>query len=287
MDTSQDTVEETAAEQAKDVRKVAVIGAGSIGEALIGALVQAGVDPKSITATNRSAHGLEELAARYHVETGTDNREACHEAEAVFLCVKPDQIGEVLEQIGEVVQGNDASTVMISMAVGVTLGAMEAVVPTAGAPLVRVMPNTPMLVGKGVLGVAWGRYVTEEQRRVVRCLLAAAGHVVEVKESQMDAVTAISGSGPAYYFLFTEALIDAGVALGLTRELATELATATADGAGTMLAGASTPAQLRAAVSSPAGTTVRAIREFEESGLRGAVYRATEACAKRSHELGQ
>lgn len=287
MDTSQESVEETAAGLAEDVQKIAVIGAGNIGEALIGALVEGGADPRAITATNRSAHGLEELAARYHVETSTDNREACLEAEAVFLCVKPDQIGEVLEEIGEVVQGNNASTVMISMAAGVTLETMEAAVPTAGAPLVRVMPNTPMLVGKGVLAVAWGRYVSEEHRRVVRCLLAAAGLVVEVKEDQMDAVTAISGSGPAYYFLFTEALIDAGVALGLSRELATQLATATADGAGTMLAGAHTPAELRAAVSSPAGTTARAIRELEESGLRGAIYRTTEACAARSLEISK
>lgn len=286
MDTSEETVEQTAVEQAKAVRKIAVIGAGNIGEALIAGLVSAGVDPKAITATNRSPQHSEELAQRYQVAAETDNREAVQEAEAVFLCVKPAQIGEVLEEIGEVVEGNDVATVLVSMAAGVTLSAMDAAVPTAGAPLVRVMPNTPMLVGKGVFAVSWGRYVTEEQRRVVRCLLASAGEVVEVAEAQMDAVTAISGSGPAYYFLLTEALIDAGVSLGLPRELASRLATATADGAGAMLTGSVSPAELRAAVSSPAGTTVRAIRELEESGLRSAVYRATEACAARSAELG-
>ena len=116
--------------------------------------------------------------------------------------------------------------------------------------------------------------------------LVAAGKLVEVKEKQMDAVTALSGSGPAYFFLVAEALVDAGVSLGLPRDLATELASATAAGAGAMLEGEQTPAELRAGVSSPAGTTVAAIRELEESGLRGAFYRATEACANRSAEIG-
>ena len=118
-------------------------------------------------------------------------------------------------------------------------------------------------------------------------LLAAAGEVVVVKESQMDAVTAVSGSGPAYFFLVTEAMVDAAVSLGLPRDLAQRLATTTAAGAGAMLDEADSPVDLRAKVSSPAGTTARAIRELEESGLRGAFYRAMEACARRSAELGE
>ena len=136
-----------------------------------------------------------------------------------------------------------------------------------------------------MLAVAYGRYVSDEQREGVRTMLGAAGKVVEVDEKQMDAVTAVSGSGPAYFFLLTEALIDAGVSLGLSRELATELATATAAGAGSMLQANPDPVALRAGVSSPAGTTAAAIREFEESGLRGAVYRAAEASAARSAEI--
>ena len=157
----------------------------------------------------------------------------------------------------------------------------------AGVPIARVMPNTPMLVGKGVLAVTYGRFVDDEQRQTVDELLAAAGEVVTVTEPQIDAVTAVSGSGPAYFFLVTEAMVDAGVSLGLPRDLAERLAKATAAGAGAMLEGEDGPVQLRANVSSPAGTTARAIRELEESGLRGAFYRAMEACARRSKELGE
>ena len=268
------------------MKKIAVLGAGNIGEALIGALVRSGIDPKTIVATNRTPEALERIAQHYGVATATDNRTAVDEADVAVLCVKPAQIPDLLHEIGEQVDRNDTHTVLVSMAAGVSLTAMQEAISTAGAPIVRVMPNTPMLVGKGVLAVSYGRYVDEAHRTHVRELLEAAGKVVEVDEAQLDAVTAVSGSGPAYFFLMAEALVDAGVALGLSRELATELAVATAAGAGVMLEGSRTPAELRAAVSSPAGTTVAAIRELEESGLRGAMYRATEACAQRSKELG-
>lgn len=269
------------------VERIAVIGAGNIGEALITGLAQAGVEPRRIVATNRSAERSQELAERYGVATENDNRAAASGADLVVLCVKPAQVPEVLEEIGDELDSSEGASVIVSMAAGVTLAAMQDAVTAAGSPVVRVMPNTPMLAGKGVLAVAYGRYVTEEQRAMVAAVLAAAGKVVEVAEDQMDAVTAVSGSGPAYFFLLAEALVDAGVALGLPRPLAEELAVATAAGAGVMLEGGETPAQLRANVSSPAGTTVAAIREFEESGLRGAVYRATAACARRSAEMGE
>lgn len=272
--------------QNADVQKIAVLGAGNIGEALIAGLLNSGVDPKQIVATNRTEEASASIAQRYGVLTETDNRAAVDEADVAVLCVKPAQIPQLLDEISDQVDRNDTGTVLVSMAAGVSLAAMQDAISTAGAPIARVMPNTPMLVGKGVLAVAYGRYVDDEQRTLIRDLLQAAGKVVEVHESQLDAVTAISGSGPAYYFLMTEALVDAGVALGLNRELATELAMCTAAGAGAMLEGEYTPAELRAAVSSPAGTTVAAIRELEESGLRGALYRATEACAERSAELG-
>lgn len=268
------------------MEKIAVIGAGNIGEALISGLVDSGVEPRSITATNRSKDRSRYLAKRYGVSTGSDNREAAEEAAAVFLCVKPDQIPDTIEEISGRLEGSEDAAVLISMAAGVSLATMEESVSAAGSPIVRVMPNTPMLVGKGVLAVCYGRFVTDEQRELVRRLLGAAGLVVEVDESKMDAVTALSGSGPAYYFLLTEALVDAGVSLGLPRELAQQLAGATAAGAGAMLEQGTSPVELRASVSSPAGTTVAAIREFEVSGLRGAVYRATEACAQRSTQLG-
>lgn len=268
------------------MEKIAVIGAGNIGEALIAALVESGVSPSSIAASNRSEERSEHLAQRYGVATSSDNRATAEDADAIFLCVKPGQIAEVIQEIGGKIERKDGSAVLISMAAGVSLASIEESLPAAGMPVARVMPNTPMLVGKGVLAVSFGRFVDDEQRELVRNLLAAAGLVVEVDEHQMDAVTALSGSGPAYYFLLTEALVDAGVSLGLPRDLALTLATATAAGAGAMLDGGANPAQLRAAVCSPAGTTVAALRELEVSGLRGAVFRATEACAARSAELG-
>lgn len=266
--------------------KIAILGAGNIGEALIAGLVGSGVAPQAIVATNRSAERRQTIAETYGVGVEGDNRAAVADADVVLVCVKPAQVADVLAQIGGELASADEAPVIVSMAAGVTLASLEDAVPAAGVPLVRVMPNTPMLVGSGVLAVTFGRYVSDEQRDSVRTLLAASGAVVEVSEAHMDAVTALSGSGPAYFFLVAEVLIDAGVALGLPRELATELVTATAAGAGAMLADGRSPSELRAAVSSPAGTTVAAIRELEESGLRGAFYRATSACARRAHELG-
>lgn len=265
--------------------KIAILGAGNIGEALIAGLVGSGVSPQAIVATTRSVERRQTLAETYGVAVEEDNRTAVADADAVVVCVKPAQVADVLAHIGEELDRADELPVIISMAAGVTLASLEEAVPAAGVPLVRVMPNTPMLVGNGVLAVTFGRYVSEEQRDAVRTLLAAGGLVVEVQEAHMDAVTALSGSGPAYFFLVAEALVDAGVALGLSRELATELVTATAAGAGVMLANGGSPIELRAQVSSPAGTTVAAIRELEESGLRGAFYRATSACARRAQEL--
>lgn len=178
------------------MEKIAIIGAGNIGEALIAALVGAGTDPQTIVATNRSAERSQQLADRYGIETAEDNRQAATDADMVVLCVKPAQVPDLLDEIGEVIAAADVHTVIVSMAAGVTLTTMEEVVPAAGAPIVRVMANTPMLVGKGVLAVAYGRYVANDQREAVREVLATAGHVVEVEESQLSAVTALSGSGP-------------------------------------------------------------------------------------------
>ncbi|WP_018297856.1 pyrroline-5-carboxylate reductase [Corynebacterium lubricantis] len=269
------------------MNKIAVLGGGQIGEALISGLISAGHDPKSITVTNRREARGEELADRYGVYPTTDNEEAASNADVVFLCVKPAGILAVIEEIAETIASNDVSTMVVSMAAGISLERMEDAIPAAGTPVLRVMPNTSMLVGKGVCALSPGKHVSQEQTEAVVGLLEATGTVVVVPESQMDAVTAVSGSGPAYIFLVAEALIDAGVSLGLTRDVARDLTNATIAGAGAMLdqEGAD-PVALRAGVSSPAGTTVAAIRELEESGLRGAFYRALEKNAQRSRELG-
>ncbi|WP_311475601.1 pyrroline-5-carboxylate reductase [uncultured Corynebacterium sp.] len=266
------------------MEKIAIIGVGNIGEALLQGLIASKVEPHHIIATCRSEERVAALAERYAIQATTDNVEAAADADVVFLCVKPNQIIDVIGEIAETVASNSVPTVLVSMAAGVDIADMEEAISSAGTPIMRVMPNTPMLVGKGVLAVSAGRYVEDEQREAVEKLLTSAGRVVAVPEKAMHAVTALSGSGPAYYFLLTEALIDAGVALGLPRDLATELATQTCAGAGALLDQHPDPVGLRAAVSSPGGTTVAAIRELEESGLRAAIYRATDACATRSEE---
>ncbi|MHA2787970.1 pyrroline-5-carboxylate reductase [Corynebacterium sp. S7] len=269
------------------MKKIAVLGGGQIGEALISGLVSAGHDPKSITATNRREARGEELVERYGINSTNDNEEAASNADVVFLCVKPAGILAVIEEIAETIATNDISTIVVSMAAGITLEQMEEAIPVAGTPVMRVMPNTPMLVGKGVSALSPGKHASEEQTEAVVGLLGATGTVVVVPESQMDAVTAVSGSGPAYIFLVAETLIDAGVSLGLTRDVARELTNATIAGAGAMLEQEDAdPVALRAGVTSPAGTTAAAIRELEESGLRGAFYRALEKNAQRSRELG-
>lgn len=264
---------------------IAIIGGGNIGEALLSGFVAADRDPTSIIVTNRTPARSAYLEQQYGVRTTDDNEAAVNGADIIFLCVKPAQIVDTLAGLSDAIDRNDSSTV-VSMAAGVSLAAMEEVV-AAGTPVIRVMPNTPMLVGKGMNACAAGRHATDAQMEAVAELLRAVGQVVTVQESQMDAVTALSGSAPAYYYLVTEALVDAGVQLGLKRDLARQLATAAAAGAGAMMeTTGDEPAQLRANVSSPGGTTVAALRELEESGLRGAFFRAAEACADRSAELG-
>lgn len=266
--------------------KIAIIGGGQIGEALIAGLIAAGREPSTITVTNRTQSRRIELTDTYGVATTSDNVEAVSDASVVFLAVKPKGILRVIEEISATVDANDDTT-LVSLAAGVGLAAMEDAT-SAGTPIVRVMPNTPMLVRKGVSGVSPGRYVDKEQLARVTEMLESVGDVVVVAESDMDAVAALSGSAPAYYFLITEALIDAGVQLGLTRDVATRLAKGSATGAGALLeqSGAE-PAVLRANITSPGGTTAAALRELEESGVRGAFYRAAERCAQRSAELGK
>ncbi|MDU0479045.1 pyrroline-5-carboxylate reductase [Staphylococcus chromogenes] len=265
--------------------KISVIGGGKIGEALISGLVASGINPKDIHVANRRAERGKELLDKYGIVEYTDVRQSVEDVDTVFLCVKPKDILPVLAEISETIDNNSQDTTVISMAAGITIRALEDVA-TAGTPVLRVMPNTPMLVRQGTLALTAGRFVGSEQLEDISDLLSAVGDVYVVEESQLDAVIALSGSSPAYFFLFVEGLIDAGVNLGLPRELARSLAVSSAHGAGALMKETGLePAELRANVSSPGGTTIRAIRSLEESGLRGAIYRATSACAERNAEL--
>lgn len=261
--------------------KIAVLGGGQIGEALVSGLVAAGVEPAEITVTNRRAERSAYLARTYGVRTTSDNRQAAAGVDFLFLAVKPAGILRLLEEVRPT-----APTVVISLASGVSLDSLEAAAPH-GVPVLRAMPNTPMLLGAGMTTLAAGAAASERNVAEVCELLRNVGEVAVIAEKDMDVATALQGSAPAYFFFMAEALVDAGVQLGLTRAVAHQLVAYTAAGSGRMLTeSGSDAAQLRANVTSPGGTTAAAIRELEESGLRGAFYRAVEACADRAKELG-
>lgn len=266
--------------------KIAVIGGGKIGEALISGLVAGGHNPKDIHVANRRPERGKELVETYAITDYTDVKQCVEEVDVVFLCVKPKDTLTILASLSDTLDNNAEDTTVISMAAGITLKALEEVV-SAGTPIVRVMPNTPMLVRRGTSVLSPGRFVGEEQLESITELLGAVGDVFVVDEAHMDAVVAMSGSSPAYYFLFVEAMIDAGVNLGLPRKVAKDLAVSSLVGSGLLMQETGEePAVLRANVSSPGGTTIRAIREFEQAGFRGMVYRATDKCAQRSAEMG-
>jgi pyrroline-5-carboxylate reductase len=273
--------------------RIAIIGGGNIGEALLSGLIAdetgaaSDISARDVVVVDPSAERLDVLRETYGVTTTEDAEEAATEADYVVLSVKPHIVPVVLDQIADTVDGNSTETVIVSVAAGVVLGTLEGAL-AAGVPVVRVMPNTPMLVGKGTSAVAGGRFAGGEQVEAVRGLMESVGTAIVVAEKDMDAVTAVSGSGPAYIFLVAEAMTDAGVQLGLTRATAEKLAIGTIDGAAAMLAaGDRTPTELRANVTSPGGTTAAALRALEENGLRTAFFRGLEACADRSRELGR
>ena len=262
--------------------KIAVIGGGQIGEALTGGLIASGFDGQDIVVTNRRAERREEFEETYKVKTTDNNQEAVKGADVVFVCVKPYAIVDMLAEINDSLAKN---AVVVSMAAAITLDKLEGAVGPQ-VSVVRSMPNTPMLVRNGMNIVVPGKNVTSEQLDTVKELLSTVGKVLEVTEDKMDVAAALAGSGPAYYFLVTEALIDAGVNLGLTREQASELANSTAAGAGQLLVESEQNASsLRYGVSSPGGTTVAALRELEESGIRGAFYRAIDKCVERTRSM--
>ncbi|MCF4005812.1 pyrroline-5-carboxylate reductase [Corynebacterium uropygiale] len=266
---------------------IAILGCGKIGEALASGLVASGVEPSRITVTNRSEERGAQLKEKYGVKDERDNAHAVEGADVVFVCVKPAQVGAVLSEISSALDENDEDTTVVSMAAGVTIAEMEDAL-SAGTPVVRCMPNTPMLVGAGMNAMARGRYANDEHVERVTELLSAVGDVLLLEEKQMDAAGALAGSSPAYIFLMAEAMIDAGVEQGLTRAQAEKLVTAAIAGSGRMLReSGDDPVTLRANVSSPGGTTVAALREFEESGFRGMVFRAIATCTEKASTLSK
>lgn len=264
--------------------------------ALLSGLLRAGRPAKDLVVAELNPARAQELSQTYGVRV-TGVADATDNADYVIVAVKPADVDGVVTTLTEVANGADANSgeqVVVSVAAGVTIEFFEAKLP-AGSPVVRVMPNTPMLVGAGISALASGRFATDEQLAEVSSIFGAVGTVLTVPESQMDAVTAVSGSGPAYVLLMAEAMVDAGVAVGLSRAVATDLVSKTMAGSAAMLleriesseAGEmdTSAAQLRASVTSPGGTTAAGLRELERGGLRAAIDAAVAAAKKRSEQL--
>ncbi|MEV6137373.1 pyrroline-5-carboxylate reductase [Nocardia sp. NPDC051990] len=266
--------------------RVAVIGGGRIGEALIAGLLDSGRAVKDLVIVEAHADRAELIGDRLGVRVTDSIADAIIGADVLVIAVKPGDVDTVMTQLGKAELDVDRDQILVSLAAGVPTARLENKLP-AGFPVVRVMPNTPMLVGQGMSVLAPGRYARSEQLAQVTELLAAVGKVATVTEAQMDAVTAVSGSGPAYFFLVVEAMIDAGVGLGLSRDVATQLVVQTMIGSAALLeSSGQTAVELRAAVTSPAGTTAAAVRELERGGVRSAFLEALHAAQQRSAEQG-
>ncbi|GAB3586367.1 pyrroline-5-carboxylate reductase [Amycolatopsis endophytica] len=262
---------------------IAVLGAGKIGEALLGGLLQGGRGAEELLFTERHPERAAELTARYGI-AGVEVAEAAKRADVLVVAVKPQDIEPVLAELAPLV---GPGSLVVSLCAGLPTSLYERRLPE-GVPVVRVMPNTPMVVGEAMSAVSPGRHATAGHVALVKEMLATVGQVVEVPESQQDAVTALSGSGPAYFFFLVEAMIDAGILLGLPRAVAEKLIIQSAVGAAKMLADTDEhPVILREAVTSPAGTTINAIRELEKHGVRAALLAAIEAARDRSVQLGK
>ncbi|MGH3688050.1 MAG: pyrroline-5-carboxylate reductase [Pseudonocardiaceae bacterium] len=261
---------------------IAVLGAGKIGEALLSGLLKAGHSPDDLMFTERVPNRTAQLEHTYRVRA-VDTATAARKADVLVVAVKPQDIDPLLAELAGLI-GSD--TLIVSLCAGLPTALYERRLPD-GVPVVRVMPNTPMLVGEAMSALSAGRFATDIHLALTEDLLSSVGKVIRVPESQQDAVTALSGSGPAYFFYLVEAMIDAGIMLGLPRPVVTELITQSAVGAARMLRETGDhPVLLREAVTSPGGTTIMAIRELERHGVRAALLAAIEAARERSAELG-
>ncbi|UFU02512.1 pyrroline-5-carboxylate reductase [Ruania suaedae] len=263
--------------------RITLIGIGVMGEAILTSMLPT-VDAGGVRVADGRPEHARARAEALGVQAADGNRDAVAGADVVILAVKPKDIGDVAAEIAPALQ---PGAVVVSVAAGISTAYLGSRLP-AGTAVVRVMPNTPATIGAGVSVLSAGEHATDEHLDQVARLLAGTGAVHRVQETYQDAVTAISGSGPAYVFYLIDALAEAGVLGGLSRDLARELAVQTVAGAGAMAQQTGEhPVVLRERVSSPAGTTVAAIRELDERGVRAAVIAAAETVRLRSIEMGR
>lgn len=264
-------------------KRIGFFGAGNMAEALARGLLSGGVPATDIIVSDLSEARRKHFAETLGIRATGDSREVLANGDVLIFAVKPQNIPELIA----ILSGHDGRRLFISICAGVSTGFIEKGLGEQPR-VVRAMPNTPMLVGAGVSAIAKGRSATDEDLAVAREIFETAGKVIVVKERMMDAVTALSGSGPAYFFYLVEAMAEAGVRLGLPEEAAMELARETAFGAGKMLRECpEPPAELRRKVTSPGGTTFAAISRMDEAGMKATIIKALEAAAARSKELGR
>jgi pyrroline-5-carboxylate reductase len=265
------------------VASLAILGAGVMGETVLSGLIRAGWDPQQIVATDRRPEREIELREHYGIRM-VSNAEAAAEADTVILVVKPQDMRELL---GEIADHLKPEVLVVSLAAGVDTASMESQLPP-GTAVVRVMPNTPAQVDEGMAAISPGSHSNADHLDRVTKILSATGRVLTLPERYQDAVTAISGSGPAYLFFVVEAMIEAGVHLGLPRDTATELVVQTMLGSAKLLRETGEhPTILRERVTSPGGTSAAAIRELEDHKVRAAFMSAIEAARNRSRDLAQ
>ena len=266
-------------------RKIAFIGGGNMATSLVGGLVESGHPPAAIVVSEPVADKRRDLAERFEVQVTADNREAAAASDVVVLAVKPQDMAEVVT--GAAPAMRDLGALVVSIAAGTTIARILEWL-DCSAPVVRTMPNTPALLGCGATALYANEAVTGEQRDAAEAILGSAGIAIWVDDEELlDAVTAVSGSGPAYYFLLMEHMIRTGIGLGLTAEQARALTLQTALGAARMaLEAGRTPEELRVGVTSPGGTTERALNLFRDGGFGELVERALTGARDRSRKLG-
>jgi pyrroline-5-carboxylate reductase len=266
-----------------DPRKIAILGAGRIGEALIAGFLSSGWrEPGEIAATARRAERIAELRERHGVAATLSNHDATAGAALVVIAVKPQDIDALLGEIGGLILPEQT---VLTIAAAIPTSQIEARLSSA-VPVVRAMPNTPSTVHEGIAGLCAGAHASDGHLDLAEEALSHLGAVVRVPEASLDAITAVSGSGPAYFALLAEAMIEAGILLGLSREISTQLVVQTMLGTAKQLRDEKMhPVELREMVTSPGGTTIAAIRELEIAGVRAAFLNAIQAAMVRAREL--
>ncbi|MFA5976481.1 MAG: pyrroline-5-carboxylate reductase [Elusimicrobiota bacterium] len=264
---------------------ITLIGGGNMGEALVAGLIRSGHwKPSQITVTDVRPDVLKRLRKAYGICICSDNRLAIHHADIVLLAVKPQQMSGVLKDLGPSIRRSQR---VLSIAAGIRTDFLERFL-VPGVSAIRIMPNTPALVGAGAAAIAPGRWAKAADLKMARAIFGTVGTVVQVKERDMDAVTALSGSGPAYVFFLAETLLEAGVALGLAPSVADALVRQTLRGAGQLLSQSpDEPRVLRQKVTSPGGTTEAALQVLSGKGFKKIFAQALRRAAQRSHELSK